>query len=160
MTFPRRAGTQPKAAAVAAPLSLPASGNVAQVMRGILFPSANLLFSVQSIDPGAKKPVANAAAPAGTVDWLRTNAETNRPRSDCSSDVFDGCRVHARPERRRCFYGNRIHWPELSIQPPERLVLDLRNAERSPRHPHPRLHAKRPGRMPTITYAKMLALED
>src|SRR5262249_15342446 len=53
VTFPRRAATQPKAAAVAPPLSLPASGSVAQVMRGILFPSANLLFSVQSIDPGA-----------------------------------------------------------------------------------------------------------
>src|SRR5262249_13577978 len=49
VTSPRRAGTQPKASAVAPPLSLPASGNVAQVMRGILFPSANLLFSVQSI---------------------------------------------------------------------------------------------------------------
>jgi S-disulfanyl-L-cysteine oxidoreductase SoxD len=70
MAFPRRVGTQPKSAAVAPPLSLPASGNVAQVMRGILFPSANLLFSVQSIDPGAKKPAANAAAPTGAVDWL------------------------------------------------------------------------------------------
>src|SRR5215475_16028106 len=70
MNFPRRAAVQPRAAAVAPPLSLPASGNVAQVMRGILFPSANLLFSVQSIDPGARKPAANAAAPTGTVDWL------------------------------------------------------------------------------------------
>jgi mono/diheme cytochrome c family protein len=70
VTFPRRAATQPKAEVVAPPLSLPASGNVAQVMRGILFPSANLLFSVQSIDPGTKKPAANAAAPTGAVDWL------------------------------------------------------------------------------------------
>jgi mono/diheme cytochrome c family protein len=70
VTFPRRATTQPKEAAAASPLSLPASGNVAQVMRGILFPSANLLFSVQTIDPGTKKPAANAAAPTGAVDWL------------------------------------------------------------------------------------------
>jgi cytochrome c2 len=70
VTFPRRAATQPKGTVVAPPLSLPASGNVAQVMRGILFPSANLLFSVQSIDPGSKKPSANAAAPTGAVDWL------------------------------------------------------------------------------------------
>jgi len=70
VTFPHQAGIQPKAAAVAPSLSLPASGNVAQVMRGILFPSANLLFSVQSVDPGAKKPPANAAAPTGAVDWL------------------------------------------------------------------------------------------
>jgi mono/diheme cytochrome c family protein len=70
VTFPRRTATQPKTVAVAPSLSLPASGNVGQVMRGILFPSANLLFSVQSIDPGAKKPPANAAAPTGAVDWL------------------------------------------------------------------------------------------
>jgi S-disulfanyl-L-cysteine oxidoreductase SoxD len=70
VTFPRRARTQPKPAPDAPPLSLPAAGNVAQVMRGILFPSANLLFSVQSIDPGSKKPAANAAAPTGAVDWL------------------------------------------------------------------------------------------
>ena len=70
VTFQRRAATQPKGVAVAPPLSLPASGNLAQVMRGILFPSANLLFSVQTIDPGVKKPAANAAAPTGEVDWL------------------------------------------------------------------------------------------
>jgi S-disulfanyl-L-cysteine oxidoreductase SoxD len=70
ITFPRRATTPAKAAVAASPLSLPASGNVAQVMRGILFPSANLLFSVQTIDPGTKKPAANAAAPTGSVDWL------------------------------------------------------------------------------------------
>jgi mono/diheme cytochrome c family protein len=70
VTFPRRAAAQPKVAVVTPPLSLPASGNVAQVMRGILFPSANLIFSVQTIDPGTRKPEANAAAPTGTVDWL------------------------------------------------------------------------------------------
>jgi mono/diheme cytochrome c family protein len=70
VTFPRRTATQPKETVVAPALSLPASGNVAQVMRGILFPSANLLFSVQTVDPGTKKPAANAAAPTGAVDWL------------------------------------------------------------------------------------------
>jgi mono/diheme cytochrome c family protein len=70
VTFPRRAATPPNATVAAPPLSLPASGNVAQVMRGILFPSANLLFSVQSIDPGTRKPPSNAAAPTGAVDWL------------------------------------------------------------------------------------------
>jgi cytochrome c2 len=70
VSFPRRTATQPKAPPAAPPLSLPASGNLAQVMRGILFPSANLLFSTQSIDPGTKKPAANAAAPTGGVDWL------------------------------------------------------------------------------------------
>ena len=70
VTFPPRAAAQPKQAVVAPPLTLPASGNLAQVMRGVLFPSANLLFSVQSIDPGSRRPAANAAAPTGTVDWL------------------------------------------------------------------------------------------
>src|SRR5262245_59262607 len=41
---PAAAGTLP---------SLPASGNLAQVMRGILFPSSNIVFSTQGIDPGA-----------------------------------------------------------------------------------------------------------
>jgi hypothetical protein len=30
-------------------------GNLAQIMRGILFPSSNLIFSVQGQDPGAPK---------------------------------------------------------------------------------------------------------
>jgi len=48
---------------------LPPIGNLAQVMRGILFPSSNIVFTVQEIDPGAKKTV---AANDGTVgfDWL------------------------------------------------------------------------------------------
>jgi quinoprotein glucose dehydrogenase len=70
VTFARRTATQPKQPIAAPPMSLPASGNLAQVMRGVLFPSANLLFSVQSIDPGSRKPAANAAAPTGVVDWL------------------------------------------------------------------------------------------
>ena len=31
-------------------------GNLAQIMRGILFPSSNMIFSVQGQDPGAPKP--------------------------------------------------------------------------------------------------------
>jgi hypothetical protein len=70
VTFPRRAAAQSKPAVVTPPLSLPAYGNVAQLMRGMLFPSANLLFSVQTLDPGERKPAANAAAPTGTIDWM------------------------------------------------------------------------------------------
>ncbi len=33
-------------------------GNLAQVMRGILFPNSNILFDVQSTDPGNPPPVA------------------------------------------------------------------------------------------------------
>lgn len=48
--------------------SLPASGSVAQVMRGILFPSSNIIFTTQSADPGAPKKAAESGA-VGT-DWL------------------------------------------------------------------------------------------
>jgi hypothetical protein len=62
----------PKAPAVAAQTptlrAVPAYGNVAQVMRGILFPSANIIFTTQSIDPGAKKPLLDSGT--GGFDWL------------------------------------------------------------------------------------------
>jgi mono/diheme cytochrome c family protein len=71
VNFPARAATAPKAPPVAAQLpSLPASGSVAQVMRGILFPSANIVFTVQSIDPGAKKAGPKDDAPTVGFDWL------------------------------------------------------------------------------------------
>jgi cytochrome c551/c552 len=37
--------------------AFPATGNLAQVMRGILFPSSNIIFNVQAQDPGAPRPV-------------------------------------------------------------------------------------------------------
>src|SRR5262249_17497096 len=58
-----------KAPAAAGQLpALPASGNVAQVMRGILFPSSNIIFTTQTIDPGVKKPPADSTSIG--VDWL------------------------------------------------------------------------------------------
>jgi hypothetical protein len=69
LVFPARAAASPRTTEAASQLpSLPPSGSVAQVMRGILFPSSNIIFTTQSIDPGApKKP-----AESGTVgtDWL------------------------------------------------------------------------------------------
>ena len=38
-------------------------------MRGILFPSSNIVFTVQSIDPAAKKPQEDVTA-GGGFDWL------------------------------------------------------------------------------------------
>jgi mono/diheme cytochrome c family protein len=40
----------------AAALAAEPMGNLAQIMRGILFPSSNLIFSVQGQDPAAPKP--------------------------------------------------------------------------------------------------------
>jgi hypothetical protein len=47
---------------------LPPSGNLAQVMRGILFPSSNIIFTVQSVDPGIKKKPADNNVVG--FDWL------------------------------------------------------------------------------------------
>jgi mono/diheme cytochrome c family protein len=54
-------------------LSFAAAGNLNQVMRGILFPSSNLIFNVQTHDPGAPLPKRPANQPNdaafSTVDW-------------------------------------------------------------------------------------------
>ena len=51
--------------------SAPPLGNLAQVMRGIMFPSSNLLFNVQGRDPGADRTAYDATAPDNFswVDW-------------------------------------------------------------------------------------------
>ena len=49
----------------------PPLGNMAQLMRGIFFPNSNLIFAVQTHDPGAPAPKRQADATAGFswVDW-------------------------------------------------------------------------------------------
>ncbi|MBI4885858.1 MAG: cytochrome c [Acidobacteria bacterium] len=46
-------------------------GNMAQVMRGILFPSSNLIFNVQNVDPGEQKVGWQPGGPTAFswVDW-------------------------------------------------------------------------------------------
>ena len=46
----------PAAGGAAQALAMQPMGDLAQIMRGILFPSSNLIFTVQSQDPGAPKP--------------------------------------------------------------------------------------------------------
>jgi mono/diheme cytochrome c family protein len=66
---------KPQAIAPAAPQSpvFPAMGNLAQVMRGILFPSSNIIFNVQTNDPGAPVKPGQVGAGATTAfswtDW-------------------------------------------------------------------------------------------
>jgi S-disulfanyl-L-cysteine oxidoreductase SoxD len=60
---PQTAATSGPAAGAA---SFPAVGNLNQVMRGILFPSANILFDVQTQDPSARR----AAASTTDADTL------------------------------------------------------------------------------------------
>jgi len=69
VTFPVRQAPAGTAASAPQLPALAVQGNVAQVMRGILFPSANILFTVQSIDPGAKKEAPKEDTAVG-FDWL------------------------------------------------------------------------------------------
>lgn len=57
VTFPsaRPAAAAAPAGAAGAPAFAPA-GNLAQLMRGVTFPNANILFNVQVKDPGTTKP--------------------------------------------------------------------------------------------------------
>jgi S-disulfanyl-L-cysteine oxidoreductase SoxD len=53
------------------PAPFPPVGNLAQVMRGMLFPSSNIVFTTQSIDPGAKKTATDTdPLNTGGFDWL------------------------------------------------------------------------------------------
>jgi hypothetical protein len=70
--WPPATGAQAKPAATNLAVLSPPLGNLAQVMRGILFPSSNLIFNVQSWDPGTlKPPPADSQGNAGFswVDW-------------------------------------------------------------------------------------------
>ncbi len=51
--------------------TFPPAGNLAQLMRGVLFPSANLIFNVQRYDPGQPPPKTTLSKEAGFswVDW-------------------------------------------------------------------------------------------
>ncbi len=73
------AATGASADAVTANMSFPAVGSLSQVMRGILFPSSNVLFDVQAQDPGARpKPGARAEATTTSARY---------------GDVYDAWRV-------------------------------------------------------------------
>src|SRR5581483_4467620 len=53
----------------AAAATFPPAGNLAQVMRGILFPSSNLIFNVQGHDPGEQQ-VGGAPESKGAFSWV------------------------------------------------------------------------------------------
>src|SRR2546422_5158046 len=50
--------------------TFPAVGNMIQVMRGILFPNANLIFNVQTHDPSEKKESAQDKNAPDTFNWV------------------------------------------------------------------------------------------
>jgi mono/diheme cytochrome c family protein len=48
----------------------PPAGNLAQVMRGILFPASNIIFTTQTVDPGAApKPTVDDVTAGGGFNW-------------------------------------------------------------------------------------------
>jgi len=62
------AGAAPGGSAFAP--SFPPAGNLAQVMRGILFPSSNLIFNVQTRDPAApRQTTLNTSGGFPWADW-------------------------------------------------------------------------------------------
>jgi S-disulfanyl-L-cysteine oxidoreductase SoxD len=60
---------QPVAAATTQVPTFPAAGNMAQLMRAILFPSSNLIFTVQSRDPAAPLPKPSPDQSGGGFSW-------------------------------------------------------------------------------------------
>jgi len=67
--WPKKAGAQVAVAAGPA-RSYPPVGNVAQLMRGIFFPNSNMIFTVQTHDPGAPAPKPSPDAQANGFSWV------------------------------------------------------------------------------------------
>ena len=65
--------TSPASATASAGTSLPPpEGNLAELMRAIAFPNANIIFNVQIKDPGAQPKKQPASAPFDYVEWGST----------------------------------------------------------------------------------------
>ena len=58
--------------------SFPAVGNLIQVMRGILFPNANLIFNVQTHDPSTQKPAPDNSNSEG-LNWIAWGSNLYSP---------------------------------------------------------------------------------
>jgi len=75
ITWPAASVAQTKPAAAAQGPTFPPAGNLAQVMRGILFPSSNIIFTVQTVDPGAKKTAEGGTKQDGGFNWMLWGAD-------------------------------------------------------------------------------------
>jgi mono/diheme cytochrome c family protein len=73
ITFPTVRTSPAPAVATSAGASLPApEGNLAEFMRAIAFPNANILFNLQVKDPGAQPKKNLATSPFDYVEWGST----------------------------------------------------------------------------------------
>ena len=69
--WPQKPAPATTATASAAPGRVyPPLGNMAQLMRGIFFPNSNLIFTVQTHDPGVKTPPPSTASQTGGFSWV------------------------------------------------------------------------------------------
>jgi hypothetical protein len=59
--------------------TFPPAGNMAQLMRGILFPSSNIIFNVQGNNPDDVKPAAAGVNGAGGFAWADWGAGIYKP---------------------------------------------------------------------------------
>ena len=59
--------------------TFPAVGNLSQVMRGILFPNANLIFNVQTHDPSEKKPEPVKTDSTEPLNWVAWGSNLYSP---------------------------------------------------------------------------------
>jgi quinoprotein glucose dehydrogenase len=69
ITWPAAAASASRPGAAAGAVRPPV-GNLAQWMRGIFFPNANMIFTVQTHDPAAPPPKPAADAQAGGFSWV------------------------------------------------------------------------------------------
>jgi mono/diheme cytochrome c family protein len=69
ITWPAGSAIRPSPAS-SQTASFPPAGNLAQVMRGILFPSSNIIFTVQTHDPGEKRTAPEGANADGGFNWM------------------------------------------------------------------------------------------
>ena len=67
---PPAAAAQPATASTnGPPPAFPAAGNLSQLMRGIMFPNSNIIFTVQTHDPAEKKKAGDLATAGGGFNW-------------------------------------------------------------------------------------------
>ena len=69
ITWPARPAAASQSAASTGAMRPPV-GNLAQLMRGLFFPNANMIFTVQTHDPAAAPPKPSADAQAGGFSWV------------------------------------------------------------------------------------------
>jgi cytochrome c5 len=73
------AASSPVPLAVGHAPAFPPAGNMAQLMRGILFPSSNIIFNVQGNNPDDVKAAATGGINAGGFSWADWGAGIYKP---------------------------------------------------------------------------------